>query len=166
VTIFKEMHEAREIGSQRGYHELLRMLSEAIALGYVEQVPVMKPHPYAPRRTWYREKETGLIYSLDPPDERGGWWAEVDPSDVIAPGDRNKRKVLAMRSTQMFSEWKPWVGIGLFSFVFFLVAFGLAKIFAAHGSWWDTSWLDVLWGAARVALFVTFLTVLGLGAKR
>lgn len=48
------------------------MLSEALARGYVEQVPVMKPHPYAPRRTWYRDKETGQIYSLDPPDERGG----------------------------------------------------------------------------------------------
>jgi hypothetical protein len=87
VTIFKEMHEAREISSRRDYQELLRMLSEAIARGYVEQVPVMKPHPYAPRRNWYREKETGVIYSLDPPDERGGWWAEVDLTDLIAPGE-------------------------------------------------------------------------------
>lgn len=88
MTIFKEMRETREIGSQRDYHELLRMLSEAIARGYIEQVPVMKVHPYAPRLSWYREKETGVIYSLDPPDERGGWWAEVDSSDLIAPGER------------------------------------------------------------------------------
>lgn len=82
------MHETRMIDSQRDYQELLRMLSEAIARGYVEQVPVMKPHPYAPRQTWYRDKETGQIYCLDPPDDRGGWWAEVDPSDLIAPGEK------------------------------------------------------------------------------
>lgn len=87
MTIFKEMHEAREISSQGDYHELLRMLSEAIARGHVEQVPVMKPHPYAPRQAWYREKATGVIYSLYPPDERAGWWAEIDPSDLIAPGE-------------------------------------------------------------------------------
>jgi hypothetical protein len=32
---------------------------EAIARGYVEQVPVMKPHRYAPDRTWYRERKPG-----------------------------------------------------------------------------------------------------------
>lgn len=88
MTVFKEMHEAREISGQRDYDELLRMLSEAIARGYVEQVPVMKPHPYAPRLAWYREKETGVIYSLDPPDERSGWWAEVDLKDLIEPGEK------------------------------------------------------------------------------
>jgi hypothetical protein len=87
VTIFKEMHETREVSGQRDYQELLRMLSEAIAGGYVEQVPVMKPDPYAPRLTWYREKETGVIYSLDPPDERSGWWTEVDLKDLIEPGE-------------------------------------------------------------------------------
>jgi hypothetical protein len=55
---------------------------------------------------------------------------------------------------------------GCFSYVFFLVAFGAAKIFAAHGSRWDISWSAVLLGAARVALFVTLLTVLALGEKR
>ena len=48
VTIFKEMRETRVIDPGWDYHELLRMLSEAIARGYVDQVPVMKPHRYAP----------------------------------------------------------------------------------------------------------------------
>ncbi|MBZ5689966.1 MAG: hypothetical protein LAP86_33670 [Acidobacteriia bacterium] len=87
MTVFKDMHETRVVDPGRDYHELLRMLSEAIARGYVEQVPVMKPHPYAPSRTWYRDMETGQIYSLDPPDERPGWWAEVDPKDLIEPGE-------------------------------------------------------------------------------
>jgi hypothetical protein len=48
----------------------------------------MKPHRYAPKRSWYREKETGVIYSLDPPDERPGWWDEVDLKDLIDPGEK------------------------------------------------------------------------------
>ncbi len=48
MTIFKEMRETRVIDPGWDYHELLRMLSEAIARGYVDQVPVMKPHRYAP----------------------------------------------------------------------------------------------------------------------
>jgi hypothetical protein len=88
VTIFKEMHETRVVNSGWDHRELLRMLSEAIARGYVEQMPVMKPHRYAPKRSWYREKETGVIYSLDPPDERPGWWDEVDLKDLIDPGEK------------------------------------------------------------------------------
>jgi hypothetical protein len=71
-----------------------------------------------------------------------------------------------MRPTRIFGEWRLWAGIGLSSYAFFLVAFGLAKFYAAHGSRWDVSWYDVLWGAARLALFVTLLTVMGLGTKR
>jgi hypothetical protein len=37
VTIFKEMHEARVINPGWDYHELLRMLSEAIARGHVDR---------------------------------------------------------------------------------------------------------------------------------
>jgi len=87
VSVFTEMHETREVGPGWDYQELLRMLSEAISSGYVEQIPVMKPHPMSPDRAWYRDKETAAIYSLDPPDERPGWWAEVDPGDLIEPGE-------------------------------------------------------------------------------
>jgi hypothetical protein len=34
----------------------------------------------------------------------------------------------------MFGEWKQWAGTGVFSYAFFLVALGLAKIYAVHGS--------------------------------
>jgi len=82
------MHETRHVDAGWDYHELLRVLSEAITRGCVERVPVMKPHRYAPRRTWYREKETGVIYSLDLPGERFGWWDEVDLKDLIEPGEK------------------------------------------------------------------------------
>ena len=71
-----------------------------------------------------------------------------------------------MRPTRDFGEWRLGAGIGVFSYAFFLVAFGLAKVYATQGSRWDVSWFDVLWGAARPAAFVTILTVIGLGAKR
>jgi hypothetical protein len=80
------MHETRVVEPGFDYRELRRMLSEAIARGYVEQIPVMKPHPFVRDREWYRDKETGQIYSLTPPHERPGWWAEVDLDDLMEPG--------------------------------------------------------------------------------
>jgi hypothetical protein len=88
VGIFKEMHETRVVSPGFDYGELRRMLSEAISRGYVEQIPVMKPHRFAPAREWYRDKETGQIYSLDPPGERPGWWVEVDLNDLTEPGEK------------------------------------------------------------------------------
>lgn len=87
MAIFKEMYEMRLFNSDWEYRELRRMLSEAISRGYVEQVPVMKPHPFVPREEWYREKETGEIYSLVPPEEKSrGQWLQVDPGDLVKPG--------------------------------------------------------------------------------
>ena len=80
------MHEERVIASPCDYQELQSVLSEAISRGYVEQVHVMKPNRYAPNEAWYRDKETGQIYSLHPFDERPGSWMEVDPKDLIEPG--------------------------------------------------------------------------------
>lgn len=88
MSIFKEMHELRSIGSKDDFWHLKRMLSEAISRGYVEQVPVMKPNRWVPDQEWYRDKETGEIYRLEPPGERGGWWDRVDPKDLIAPDER------------------------------------------------------------------------------
>ncbi len=51
------------------------MLSEAIDRGYVEVVPAIKRREVPVDETWYREKETGEIYSLITPNPpaRGGW---------------------------------------------------------------------------------------------
>ena len=86
MSIFKEIHELRTVGSPEACLELQRRLGVAIANGWVEQIPVMKPHPMAPNETWYRDKETGQIYSLHPFDERPGLWMEVDLNDLIEPG--------------------------------------------------------------------------------
>jgi len=81
MGIFKEIHAVRVVNPGLDHTELLRRLSEAISCGYVEQIPVTRPHPRAPSRAWYRDKKTGQIYSLDPPDQLPGWWTEVNSGD-------------------------------------------------------------------------------------
>lgn len=87
MTVFKKMHEKHGFDSYREFDELTRMLSEAISRGYVEQVPVMKPSRFSPTEAWYRDKETGDIYSLDPPEfPARGSWRLIDPEDLKEPG--------------------------------------------------------------------------------
>ena len=89
MGIFKDMHELRHFESDRQHRELRRMLSEAIERGYVEQIPVGKRHPFCFDVEWYRDKETGEIYSLMAPDERiRGHWEKVDLEDLSPPNDR------------------------------------------------------------------------------
>ena len=83
VSIFKEMHPYRPFGCYEAYDNLQRMLGEAIERGYVEEVSVMKRHPMRSAETWYREKETGDIYCLNPPDFPAcGSWEQVDIEDL------------------------------------------------------------------------------------
>ena len=81
MGILKKIHETKVVSPGSDHNELLRMLSESISGGYVEKIPAMKPNLQAPNRSWYRERKTGQIYSLDPPDQLPGWWTEVDPGD-------------------------------------------------------------------------------------
>jgi hypothetical protein len=89
MGIFKEMHEQRTFESDWEYRELRRMLSEAISRGYVEQIPVMKRlNRFSLKREWYRDKETGEIYSLLGPDGKiRGSWDRVEPEELLEPGE-------------------------------------------------------------------------------
>ena len=89
MSIFRDMHGKRIFDSQKEYAELQRMLAEAISRGYVEQVPVMKPSQFSPLQKWYRDKESGEIYRLDPPDPESpdrGWWDRVEIEKLQEPG--------------------------------------------------------------------------------
>jgi len=89
MGIFKEMYEQRIFNSDWEYTDLRRKLPEAISRGYVEQIPVMKPHRFAPKREWCRDRATGEIYSLDAPEEkRRGWWEKIEPQDLVEPSER------------------------------------------------------------------------------
>ena len=88
MGIFKDMYELRLFDSDWQYRELRRMLAEAIERGYVEKIPVMKPQRWVSDEEWYRDKETGEIYSLVPPEEKNrGQWIRVDPGDLMEPGE-------------------------------------------------------------------------------
>ena len=54
--------------------------------------------------------------------------------------------------------WKLWAGIGLSSYVFFLAAFSLARIFSGNGGRWNISWGALVWLAAGAGLVVWLLT--------
>lgn len=89
MGIFKKMHEKRSFDSRREHQELRRMLSEAISRGFVEEIPAMSDGKiWSGEQQWFRDKETGEIYRLVAPGERSlGWWARVDPEDLVLPGE-------------------------------------------------------------------------------
>jgi hypothetical protein len=88
MGIFNEMYEMRLFNSDWEYRELRRMLGEAVLRGHVERIAVMKPHRWVPNEEWYRDKETGEIYSLVPAEEKNrGRWIKVDPEDLVKPGE-------------------------------------------------------------------------------
>ena len=79
MSILREMYGNTQLPSDCDYRELRRMLSDALAAGRVEKVPVIKRNRYFPGEQWFRDKETGEIYSLIKPEERIlGRWAKVD----------------------------------------------------------------------------------------
>ena len=60
------------------------MIAEAITRGFVEPIPALRQSRFNPREEWYRDKETGEIYRLLEPGERGGGsWVRIDPEDLI-----------------------------------------------------------------------------------
>ncbi len=84
MSIFQEMFDQKWISSPYEYRELLRMLSEAIERGFVEEIPNTWKGPGRFVR-WFREKTTGVVYALEEPNDHGGSWRELEPEDLY-PG--------------------------------------------------------------------------------
>jgi len=83
MSLFEEMHPAGYIESASSFDDLRKALSDAIAAGRIEEVPVMKKHPMIMIINWYRDKETGEIYSLIPPDfPARGIWEKINIDDL------------------------------------------------------------------------------------
>lgn len=79
MGILKEIRGRTQFSSEDEFGELRQALSEAIAGGSIERVPVRKHNRYFPGEQWFRDKETGEIYSLIQPAERiRGRWAKVN----------------------------------------------------------------------------------------
>jgi hypothetical protein len=83
MSIVEEMYPSRQFNSWGDFDELKRMLSEAISRGYVEEVPVMRVREVPQTESWYRDKETGDIFSLVPPEPPArGAWERIDMEEV------------------------------------------------------------------------------------
>jgi hypothetical protein len=83
LTIFREMLDSHSVCSDYQYRELVRMLTEAIERGFVEELQSQK-NAMGERARLFREIETGVVYALGDPGERwfGSWW-EVEPSQFF-----------------------------------------------------------------------------------
>jgi hypothetical protein len=87
MGIFREMYPLHVIESIRDFHEIERMLSEAIGRGYVLELPVNRKLPpgfySGSRERWFLDLETEEIYSLRNPEERScGYWEQVDIESI------------------------------------------------------------------------------------
>jgi hypothetical protein len=79
MNVFREMFDNDKFESLRDFTELQRMLRQAIERGYVEEVPVTLKREVSQVEHWYRDNETGDIYSLIPPESAArGWWGPVN----------------------------------------------------------------------------------------
>lgn len=79
MGVFNKLWPTGQFPSDAEYSELTESLAQAMADGQIEKVPVIKRKRYFPTEQWFRDKETGEIYSLIKPQERiRGQWAKVD----------------------------------------------------------------------------------------
>jgi hypothetical protein len=86
MSIFREMYELRTFQSPADYADVLRMLSQAMERGWVEEVPVTIKRPVAWDERWFREKDTGEVYLLEVPNPPStGSWRPVEPEELF-PG--------------------------------------------------------------------------------
>jgi hypothetical protein len=79
MSILEEMHPLQNFATQQQFDELKQRLNDAIGRGYVEAIPVIKRWDVPVEEEWYRDKQTGEIFSLvapDPPSD--GRWERVD----------------------------------------------------------------------------------------
>jgi hypothetical protein len=89
MSIFYDMHPNRSFQSWRDFEEVKRMLREATERGHVESVTPLKHPRHIPHEEyWYRDKETGEIYRMSPPNPdppATGAWEPVDLGDYLDP---------------------------------------------------------------------------------
>ena len=91
MSIFEEMYPYRQFNSWRDFEEVTRMIAEAVSRGFVDEVPVLKIREVPRTENWYRDKETGDIYSLIPPEPPArGSWERVDIAELKQSGQSVK----------------------------------------------------------------------------
>jgi hypothetical protein len=75
------MYPGKTFGYPYQLDKLLEMLSEAIEMGLVEEIPNTWKGPGRFVR-WFREKETGVVYALEEPNPPStGSWRKLEPEE-------------------------------------------------------------------------------------
>lgn len=87
MSIFESMKVGESFDSIYEYEDLLRTIKEAEYDDLIEEVPVMLRRVVPQVEHWYREKRTGIIYSVRPPEfPARGYWGPVPVGEFQLPG--------------------------------------------------------------------------------
>jgi hypothetical protein len=90
MPLFQDLHEKRQFESVRDYEEFRLRLQQAIDRGFAEEVEPIKPNPLG-EEYWFRDKESGEIFSLTPPDfPARGKWCQIDILDRFGSSEQTK----------------------------------------------------------------------------
>lgn len=87
VGILNEISEEMTLDDGGGdVWELRNRIRQAIAQGFIKQIPVKMPNRFLPTEEWYQDTDTGEIYSFLTPEERiRGHWKRVDVDNYLKP---------------------------------------------------------------------------------
>jgi hypothetical protein len=90
MSVFRGLHQKKQFDSVREYDEFRRMLQQTIDRGFVEEMTPINPNPLG-EEYWFRDKETGEIFTLTPPDfPSRGSWNQVNVFDHFSGPTQNK----------------------------------------------------------------------------
>jgi hypothetical protein len=90
MSVFNDLHEKRGFDSIREYEEFRRMLQQTIDRGFVEEITPHKSSQFS-EEYWFRDRETGEIFALHPPDfPARGSWGQVNVFDLFPNPNHTK----------------------------------------------------------------------------
>ncbi len=82
MSIFQSMKDGETFSSLYEYESLLRVLKNAEENDLIEEIPVSARREVPQVEHWYREKDTGNVYSMLPPEfPAKGYWGPVPLGD-------------------------------------------------------------------------------------
>jgi hypothetical protein len=88
MSVVRDLHQKKQFDSE--YDEFRRMLQQTIDRGFVEESAPINPNPLG-EGYWFRDKETGEIFALTPPDVPSrGSWNQVNVFDHFSGPTQNK----------------------------------------------------------------------------
>jgi hypothetical protein len=88
MGLFRDMYPTRVLASHHDFRELERRVEQAIQRGFVKEIPVHRrlregQLAVIESERWFLDLESGEIYSLQAPWERGcGYWDAISAEEL------------------------------------------------------------------------------------